>query len=95
MDPGASDISTILRITCQSDRADQKDIILPGGSILIQYVYDLLLASKTDKDCLKDTIFPCTALASHLGISLFKDVLERCPAQAVMLLIKSTSKTLL
>ena len=40
---------------------DLKDIILPGGSILVQCVDDLLLASKTYDDCLKDTIFLCTA----------------------------------
>lgn len=40
-----------------------KDIILPGGPILVQYVDDLLLASKIYEDCLKDTICLYIALA--------------------------------
>lgn len=60
--------ATILRITCQRERftrqrENQKDVILPGGSKFVQYVNYLLLASKTHKDCLKYTVFPCTALS--------------------------------
>lgn len=40
-----------------------KDAVLPGGSILVQYVDDSLVASKTYEDCLKDTICLRTALA--------------------------------
>lgn len=39
-----------------------KYIILSRGSILVQYVDNFLLANKTYKDCLKDTICLCTAL---------------------------------
>lgn len=43
-----------------------KAIILPGGSRLVQYAHDLLLASKAHK-CLKDTIFLWNALAESKG----------------------------
>lgn len=49
-----------------------KDIILPVGFILVQYVDDLLFASRTYKDCLKDAICLCTALAEkghHTSLS--------------------------
>lgn len=94
MDPGASDICTYFK-DHMSEWQRKSERYITWGSILVQYVYDLLLASKTHKNCLKYTIFPCTALAGHPGISLFKDLLERCSTQAVMLLIKSTFKTLL
>lgn len=36
--------------------------MLPGCFILVEYLNDLLPASKTHKDCLKDTICLCTSL---------------------------------
>uniref|UniRef100_A0A8B9P6H8 ribonuclease H n=1 Tax=Apteryx owenii TaxID=8824 RepID=A0A8B9P6H8_APTOW len=42
---------------------DLADIELPGCSVLIQYVDDLLLASKDYETCLKDTISLCNTLA--------------------------------
>ncbi|KAK4807566.1 LOW QUALITY PROTEIN: hypothetical protein QYF61_003355 [Mycteria americana] len=59
---------------------DLKDIILPGSSILVQYVDDLLLASKTYKDWLKDTICLCTALAEKAvsaGSKIFRIHINR------------------
>ncbi|KAF1396581.1 hypothetical protein FQV23_0003393, partial [Spheniscus humboldti] len=39
---------------------DIKDIELPGGSVLVQYVDDLLIASRNCNDCLKGTVHSCT-----------------------------------
>lgn len=44
-----------------------KNIILPGGSRLVQYAHDLLLASTAYEGCLKDTICLCSALAEREG----------------------------
>lgn len=40
-----------------------KDILLPGATVVLQYVNDLLLVSQTYEDSLKDTICLCAALA--------------------------------
>lgn len=58
----------------QWQRENLKDIVLPGGSTLVQYVNDLLLVSKAYKNCLKDTLCLCFALAQErsLCISLQK-----------------------
>lgn len=45
-------------------KEDLKDIELPGLSVLVQYVDDLLIASRNCNECLKDTIHSHTALAT-------------------------------
>lgn len=45
-------------------KEDLKDIELPSRSVLVQYVDDLLIASRNCNDYLKDTIHLCTALAT-------------------------------
>lgn len=44
-----------------------KDIILPGDSRLVQYVNNLFIDSEACKNCLKDTICLCTALAEKMA----------------------------
>ena len=57
-----------------------KDIRLPRGSILVQYVDHLLVASKTYEDCLKDTICLCTLAGKRHRASLAK--LQLCQQEA-------------
>lgn len=47
-----------------------EDIVLPGGSRLVQYVNDLLLVRKAHKDYLKDTLCLCSALAQERSLCI-------------------------
>uniref|UniRef100_A0A663FFP7 ribonuclease H n=1 Tax=Aquila chrysaetos chrysaetos TaxID=223781 RepID=A0A663FFP7_AQUCH len=41
---------------------DLQDLVFPNKSILVQYVDDLLLGSKTENDCIQDTEYLCIQL---------------------------------
>lgn len=60
---------------------DLEDTVLPGGSILVQYVEDLLLASRTYEDYLEDTTCLCTTSAEK-GHSASLSKLHLCQQEA-------------
>ena len=59
---------------------DLQDLVFPNKSVLIQYVDDLLLASKTKDHCVRDTEYLCIQLVKkEHGASLSK--LQFCKQQ--------------
>ncbi|CAM5077115.1 unnamed protein product [Natator depressus] len=63
---------------------DLKDIVLPGSSVLVQYVDDLLIASSDYNACLADSITLLTALANK-GHRASPSKLQLCRTQVIYL----------